>query len=298
MKFEGILPPLITPHHGDFSIDFDGVAQLLEHMVQSGVDGVIIGGTTGEYYAHTAAERVKLMRHAKDVLAGRLPLICGVGAIRTDEACDFAREARALGGDAILVNAPAYAVPTQQELAEHALAIDRAAGLPILLYNYPGRTGAMMGRDFLERVCVSANFRAIKESSGEIGQIHELANDFANLELICGADDLALEFYAWGACGWVCAGANCLPEAHRALHDACYRDNDFRRGRAIMSALMGLMQVLEQGGKFVQSVKYLCELAGLPAGPVRRPLGPLCEPEKQRLESVVTELKGALRTLI
>lgn len=298
MQFEGLYPPVITPYASDYSIDRKGFANIVEHLATSGVHGLIIGGTTGEYYAQSADERVELMRFAKELLNGRLPLIAGVGAVRTEEAVDFAAKAREIGADALILNAPAYAVPDPAELAGHALAVDTAANLPIVLYNFPGRTGTMMSAEFLDRVGRKSNFVAIKESSGDINQLHMLANDYPHITLLCGMDDQALEFYAWGATGWVCAGGNCLPGEHLALHTACYVENDFRKGRKVMAALMPLMHVLEQGGKFVQSVKYLCELQGLPAGIVRKPLQPLSDGDKQELETVYRTLKQSIAEIV
>ena len=291
MKFEGIYPPVITPHTEDGAIDRDGYVEILEHLVTAGVHGVVVGGTTGEYYAQSKDERVSLMTLAKETLKGRLPMIVGVAAIRTEDCIDYALAAKDNGADAILVNAPYYAVPTQLELANHALAIDRAVNLPIMLYNYPGRTGTMMQAEFFDRVGQSPNFAAIKESSGDVNQVHMLARDYPHIALMCGMDDQALEFFAWGARGWVCGAGNCLPAEHLALYEACVLENDFRKGRRIMSALLPLMSVLEQGGKFVQSIKYGCELAGLPAGPVRKPLRGLTKEQKREVEVVIRTLK-------
>ena len=132
---------------------------------------------------------------------------------------------------------------------------------------------------------------AIKESSGDINQLHLLARDYPHIRLMCGMDDQALEFFAWGARGWVCGGGNCLPAEHVALYRACVIEKDFDKGRRIMSALLPFMRVLEQGGKFVQSIKYACELAGLPAGPVRKPLRGMTKEQKRQVEQVVRTLK-------
>ncbi|MHC8510030.1 MAG: dihydrodipicolinate synthase family protein [Rhodospirillales bacterium] len=290
MKFEGIYPPVITPHTRSGAIDRNGFAAMVEHLAASGVHGVITGGTTGEYYAQSKEERAELMNLAREVLAGRLPLIAGVGAVRTEDCVEYAQMARAAGADALLVNAPYYALPTQKELADHALAVDRAAGLPVILYNYPGRTGTMMGREFFDRIGRSRNFKAVKESSGDINQMHMLARDYPHITLLCGMDDQALEFFAWGARGWVCAGGNCLAAEHIALYEAMVIENDVAKGRRIMSALMPFMAVLEQSGKFVQSIKYACEVKGLPAGPVRKPLGGLTGAEKRNIEQVLKVL--------
>jgi 4-hydroxy-tetrahydrodipicolinate synthase len=294
MSFKGIIPPIITPFHEDGSIDRDGFVAVMEHLIGAGVHGIVVGGTTGEYYAQSRDERVGLLKLAATCAKARVPLIAGTGAIRTEDCIDYALVARDLKFDGILIAAPYYAVPTQLELADHALAIDRAAGLPIMLYNFPGRTGTHMDVTFLDRVGRNRNFCAIKESSGSINHLHALARDYPHLDLFCGMDDQALEFFAWGAKGWVCGAGNCLPEEHLALYTACAVEKDFEKGREIMSALLPLMGLLEQGGKFVQSIKFGCELAGLPAGPVRKPMGELDEDEKRELDETIRTLKSAI----
>lgn len=294
MRFEGIYPPVITPYKDDYSIDYQGFETMLEHLVASGVHGIIVGGTTGEYYAQTKEERVELIGIAREVIGGRLPLIVGVGAIRTEDCIEYGLLAKSNGADAILMSAPYYAVPTQLELVNHALAIDRAVNLPIMLYNYPGRTGTTMGAEFFDKVGRSPNFAAVKESTGDINQLHMLAREYPHITLLCGMDDQALEFFAWGARGWVCAGGNCLPREHIALYQAVAVENDIVKGRRIMSALMPFMRTLEQGGKLIQFVKHACELRGLPAGTVRRPLRPLLKNEKRELEMVLRTLGHAM----
>ncbi len=292
MKFEGIYTPAITPLAADGSIDKAAFADVLESLIAARVHGIIIAGSTGEYYAHTTQERLELAAHAKEVIGTRTQLIIGTGAVRTEESVEYAKLAKVLKADAILVGTPPYALPTEAENAAHALAIDAAAGLPVMLYNYPGRMGMSMGREFFNIVTqASKNFVAIKESSGQTGQLHMLACEFPGIALSCGWDDQALEFFAWGARSWVCAGSNFIPTEHIALYEACVVEKDFDKGRRIMAALMPLMDFLE-GGKFVQTIKYGCELAGLKTGGVRAPLQGLTDEEKQGLQAVVAKLKS------
>jgi 4-hydroxy-tetrahydrodipicolinate synthase len=231
-----------------------------------------------------------LAAYAKDVIGTRVQLIVSTGAIRTEDAVQYAKDAKSIKADAILVTSPPYALPTSQENAIHALTIDRAADLPIMLYNYPGRMCVSMDEEYFTRVSQSKNVVAIKESSGDMGQVHMLARQFPNIALSCGWDDQALEFFAWGARSWVCAGSNFLPKEHVALYEACVIEKNFDKGRQIMSAMMPLMNALD-GGKFVQSIKYGCEVAGLKVGNVRLPLQPLEADEKQSFASVISELK-------
>ena len=225
-------------------------------------------------------------------------MIAGIGAIRTEDCIQLGQMARDHGADAILMNAPYYAVPTQSELAEHALAIDHAVNLQIMLYNYPGRTGTIMEREFFDRISESSNFSAIKESTGSIDQLHMLALDYPNLTLLCGMDDQALEFFAWGARGWVCAGGNCLPREHIALYRAVFLENNVSLGRQIMSAMMPFLQILEQGGKLIQAVKHACKLKGLPSGTVRQPLQPLSQKEENQIESVLITLESEMSAIL
>ena len=290
MKIEGIYTPLITPHNEDFSINEQGLADVIDHLVAGGVHGLILAGTTGEYYAQSRAERLRLMPLVKEMIDGRLPLIVGTGALTTEESVEYAEAAAKAGADALLVATPPYSVPTERENALHALAIDRAANLPIMLYNYPGRMGVNMGEEFLDRVGRSPNFCAIKESSGDINRLHLLARNYPHIQLGCGMDDQALEFFAWGASSWVCAGSNFAPQAHVALYNACRVEGDFNKGRRLMNAMLPLMSVLEQGGKFIQCIKHGLTMRGLPAGPPRKPLQPLNKDDKRALEQVIRVL--------
>jgi len=298
MKFEGIYTPAITPLTAEGQIDRAAFAEVLEYLIEARVHGIIIGGSTGEYYAHTAQERFDLAALARDVIGSRLPLIVGTGAVRTEDSVEYAKAAKAIKADAILVGSPPYALPTEKENAAHALAIDAAAGLPIMLYNYPGRMSVSMGREFFRTVlAASQNFVAIKESSGEMAQLHMLAREFPQLDISCGWDDQALEFFAWGARSWVCAGSNFIPREHVALYEACVIEKDFAKGRRIMSAMLPLMDFLE-GGKFVQSIKFGCQLAGLRPGGVRAPLQGLDEAEQEQLKKVVSELKAEVAGIV
>lgn len=291
MKFEGIYTPVITPHGADGSIDRDAFAAQIEYLIAAGVHGLINGGSTGEYYAQSMEERAAMARFAKEVIGDRVPLIVGTVAIRLEDSIRMAEEAAKIGAAGILVGSPPYSVPTERENALNALAIDRSADLPIMLYNYPGRMGIMMGEEFLDRVGRSRNFCAIKESSGDINRVHLLARDYPHVQMSCGMDDQALEFFAWGARSWVCGGSNFLPAEHIALWKACAVEGNFDKGRRIMSALMPLMRVLEQGGKFIQCIKHGVEMNGLHAGPPRSPLKALNKDDKRQLEQVVRVLK-------
>ena len=214
--------------------------------------------------------------------------------MRTEDSLAMATGAREMGADGILHGTPPYSVPTEHENALNTLAVDRAADLPMILYNYPGRMGVNMGEEFLDRVGRSRNVIGIKESSGDINRVHLLARDYPHIQLSCGMDDQALEFFAWGARSWICAGSNFLPEEHVLLYETCVVQGDFAKGRRIMSAMMPLMRVLEQGGKFIQCVKHGTTFMGHPTGTVRPPLRPLNKDDKRQLEQVIRTLKRTI----
>ncbi|AHD03431.1 dihydrodipicolinate synthase family protein [Leisingera methylohalidivorans] len=290
-RFEGIYTPVVTPYHEDGSVNWDAQAEVIEYLVENGVHGLISGGSTGENYAQTVEERLELAKFTHQQLKGRLPLVVGTGAMLTGDSIALAAGAREIGAESILLASPPYSVPTDRENALNALAIDKAADLPVMLYNYPHRTGTMMGEEFLDRVGRSRNFCGIKESSGDINRVHLLARDYPHIQLGCGMDDQALEFFAWGAPFWVCGGSNFLPAEHVALYNACVVEGNYTKGRRIMSAMMPLMHVLEQGGKFIQTIKHGVTLNGIAAGAMRAPLKGLNKDDKRALEQVVRVLK-------
>ncbi|MCA0905501.1 dihydrodipicolinate synthase family protein [Ruegeria marisrubri] len=297
-KFEGIYTPVVTPYHDDGSVNWGALSDVIEYLIENGVHGLISGGSTGENYAQTVHERVELARFTHEQLKGRLPLVVGTGAMLTPDSIALAAGAREIGADAILLASPPYSVPTDRENALNALAIDKAADLPVMLYNYPHRTGTMMGEEFLDRVGRSRNFCGIKESSGDINRVHLLARDYPHIQLGCGMDDQALEFFAWGAPFWVCGGSNFLPAEHVALYQACVVEGNFNKGRRIMSAMMPLMRVLEQGGKFIQTIKHGVTMNGIDAGAMRSPLKGLNKDDKRALEQVTRVLKKTIADIV
>ena len=297
MQFDGIYTPLVTPYHDDFTLNEAALEATVEHLVAAGVHGIIVAGTTGEYYAQSPQERIEMMSRAKALIGERVPLIVGTGAMRTEDSIMYAKAAVDAGADALLIATPPYAYPTGREIALHALAVDRAANLPVMLYNYPGRMSVNMDEECLDRLGRSPNFCAIKESSGDPNRLHMLARDYPHIALSCGMDDQALEFFAWGAKSWVCAGSNFAPEAHIALWRACRVEGDFSKGRAIMSAMLPLMRVLEQGGAFIQCIKHGLTMRGIYAGTPRKPLQPLNKDQRRELEEVIRTMDIAVKAI-
>lgn len=298
MRVEGIFVPIITPFASDLSIDYDAFGDVIDWQIENGTHAIIVGGSTGEFFSLTHEERLEQYRFAAKRIAGRIPLVAGVNDLLADRCYDLAAAARDAGADALLVAAPPYTLPSQKELVGHCLKIDRIANLPIILYNYPGRTGVNMEETFLERVAQSKNVCAIKESSGDVDRIHMLAREYPQLQLSAGAEHQVLEFFAWGARSWVSVVANFFPREARRFYEICVLEDDFVTGRQIMSALLPLMNCLEMGGKFLQSVKYACEMMNRPGGPVRPPLKPMKKELRREVFQIVQTAHTTLQTVI
>jgi 4-hydroxy-tetrahydrodipicolinate synthase len=291
MLFEGVYVPIITTFADDLSVDFDPWGDVIDWQVGNGTHGIIVGGSTGEFFALSKDERIEQFAFASKRIDGRVPLIAGVNALAAADCYELAVAARDAGADALLVAAPPYSLPDQDELTAHVLEIDRVAGLPILLYNYPARTGVSMERAFLDQVVHSRNVCAIKESSGDTDRIRLLARDYPQLQLSAGSEHQVLEFFAWGARSWVSVIANFMPREAVAMYETCVLGGDFAAGRKMMQALLPLMTWLEEGGRFLPSVKFACEVMGRPGGAVRPPLLPLDGAAQQELRRLLEDVR-------
>lgn len=298
MKLQGIYTPIITAFSADGSIDYNAWKKVIDKQIDSGVHGLIIGGSTGEFYALSKEERLAQFDFAHDYIAARVPWIAGVNDMLATESYAYAAAAKAAGADAMLVAAPPYSLPDELELAAHVIRIDEAADLPIILYNYPGRTGVEMGSTFMDAVADRKNIVAIKESSGDVNRIHQLTLDYPQVQLSAGAEDQVLEFFSWGTQSWVCACANIFPQACVAFYQACVVDQDFVKGRQYMAILMPVMELLEQSGKFIQCVKLGAKLQGIDGGPVRLPMMAMSDEMTAQVTSVIETAAIKLDKLI
>ncbi len=298
MKFNGIYTALITPFNQDFTINENAYAILIDKIIAEGVHGIVVAGSTGENYSQTLEERIHLINLSAKLINKRVKLIIGTGGVlRIEDSIALGKKAKEIRADAIMISSPPYSVPTSKENALSSLAIDKATNLPILLYNYPGRTSVNMDKEYLDIISVSKNFCAIKESSGEISRIEFLMNNYSNIDLCCGMDDQAFDFFKAGCKSWVCAGSNFSAKAHIKLWKACVIEKDFKKGQSVWDAMKPLMINLEQGGKFIQSIKYGVDLKDIEAGPPRSPLLPLDEKEKNDLKNIINEMNNKINQI-
>lgn len=279
MKLKGVMPALVTPFDADGKIDFKAYEKLLTKLRADGVSGWVPCGSTGEYNAMTAEERVSVLKFVKEFAATGELLIAGTNAGSTWEVIEHTRRAYDIGYRTVLLSAPFYATPAPNELIAHYQSVLDAVDVEIVLYNYPPKVGVEVGLDVLDAFVENPRVIGIKESSGNLLRAIDIRSRYGDrYQLTNGSDDQTLDFYLWGATSWICGPANCMAKACVDLVRTI-ESGDWLKARDKMQVIYGAMSSLESG-KFVQKVKYGCELAGTPVGVGRKPLLALTADEK------------------
>lgn len=279
MKLHGVMPALVTPFDAAGQIDFAAFRTLLTSLRAAGVSGWVPCGSSGEYNFMSDEERDQVLQFVKDFAQPGEILIAGANAPSTAGVIANTLRAKAMGYDAVLLATPFYTKPTQAELIEHFKTVLAATDMPIVLYSYPDKDGVELGWEVLDALADDPRVIGIKESSGSLQRAIGIATRYKDrIQLVSGSDDIALDFMFWGADAWICGPANCMARAVCDL-DRSYRAGDLDKAREQMATLYSAMNILESG-KFVQKLKYGCEIQGLPVGECRAPLGPLTEQEK------------------
>jgi 4-hydroxy-tetrahydrodipicolinate synthase len=269
----GVFAAVVTPMTSNQKIDSPQLAAFTNYLVRQGVHGLIPLGSTGEYYALTPDERERVLRITLEVVAGRVPVVAGANAGSTREVIAYARQAEELGCQGVMLAAPYYSLPRPEELFAHFHAVNNAISIPIMLYNYPGRTGVDLSPEFIERLAGLKNLRYVKESTGEMPRITELLRRCqGRLGVFCGCDTIALESLMVGAIGWVGGVVNALPKAHVRLYELTVTKQDYAAARRLFFRMLPTLELMEGGGKYTQFVKAACGLTGHPVGPPRQPL--------------------------
>ena len=276
--FGGSMVALVTPMHEDGSLDLESLGRLIEFHVESGTDAVVISGTTGESPCITAQELSVLVRAAVEAAAGRITVIGGSGSHSTAHAVELTSVVRVAGAAAALVVTPYYNKPTQEGLYLHYRAVAEQGGLPVILYNVPGRTACDLLPETVARLAEVAGVVAVKEAVPGVERVRrfrELMGD--RLDLLSGDDATAMEFLLAGGNGVISVTANVAP---RLMHGMCeaVRHGEPRKAESLNDRLAGLHAAL-----FVESspipVKWAVMQMGLIKAGIRLPLTPL-RPEK------------------
>jgi len=279
LKLSGVMPALVTPFDTVGQIDFVAFKAHLEALRAAGVSGWVPCGSSGEYNLMSDAERESVLQFVKDFAKPGEILIAGTNAPSTAGVIANTKRAKEMGYHAVLLAVPFYTKPTQAEIIRHFNAVIDATGMDIVLYSYPGKDGVEIEYEALDALADNPHIIGIKESSGVLQRAIGISQRYAGrIQLVSGSDDIAWDFMHWGADSWICGPANCMAKPVCEM-DAAFRSGNHARAKEIMQAIWPAMNVLESG-KFVQKLKYGCELLGNPVGECRMPFGPLTDAEK------------------
>ncbi|MCI1187698.1 4-hydroxy-tetrahydrodipicolinate synthase [Hymenobacter sp. DH14] len=280
--FHGTGVALVTPFTPNLAVDYAGWRHLLDFCIEGGVEYLVVNGTTGESPTTTAAEKAELLRVAVEHVAGRVPLVYGIGGNDTAAAEELFRSTDLTGVAAILSASPAYNKPSQAGLIAHYTRLADASPLPIILYNVPGRTASNIAAETTLRLARHANIIGIKEASGNMEQCLAIAagkpKDFL---LLSGDDMLTPALIACGAEGIISVLANAFPKRFAELTRAALA-GDFAAARAGLFSLLPLNPLMYEESNPV-GVKAALEGLGVCGAAVRLPLLEATEGLKDRI---------------
>jgi 4-hydroxy-tetrahydrodipicolinate synthase len=294
-RIRGCGTALVTPFDRQERVDRDALIRLVDWQIAEGVHFLVACGTTGESVTLTAEEQEEVVRLTVETARGRVPVVAGAGGYDTREVAGRAQRMAELGVDAILSVTPYYNKPTQEGLVQHYRRIARSCPVPIILYNVPGRTGCNLEPSTAARLAKEPGIFAIKEASGSISQIAEvaaLAGD--SLAIFAGDDSLLVACAALGGRGVISVASNLVPRKMSALANACL-EGDFASARGMNAALVPLFKVL-----FIESnpipIKAALALAGRVEEVYRLPLVPMADANRAKLQAVLVDLQVARGT--
>ncbi|MFD7440216.1 4-hydroxy-tetrahydrodipicolinate synthase [Streptomyces sp. NPDC059909] len=271
--FGRALCAMITPFTPAGDVDLSGAQKLAAHLVAEGCDGLVLNGTTGESPTTTDAEKTALVGAVREAVGDRASVVAGVGSASTRHTVELARAAEAAGADGLLVVTPYYSRPPQAAVEAHFRTVADAAGVPLMLYDIPGRTGTRIEPDTLLRLARHPRIVAVKDCAYDLlGSTKVIAG--TSLAYYSGCEELNLPLYAVGGAGFVSTVANLAPRVLRAVLDA------YDAGRTAEAARLNRLTVplaelmMASGLPGTVTAKALLDALGLPAGPVREPLQP------------------------
>lgn len=282
--FTGLCTALVTPFY-DGKVNFPMLEVLLRRQLDAGVEAVVLAGTTGESPTLTTAEKLELFRRGVELCAGRCKVIAGTGSNSTAAAVEQSRQAAALGVDGVLVVTPYYNKTTQSGLVKHYAAVTEAAGIPVIAYNVPARTGMRIEPETCRELAKLPNLAGVKEASGDLSVAVRMME---HLPVWSGNDDQTAALMALGGCGVISVASNVVPGPMNALVRAA-QAGDHALAAALQRRLNPLIDLL-----FCQinpiPVKAAMAMIGYDCGNCRLPLDELTPGNGQMLRSCLDEL--------
>lgn len=290
IKLEGAITAIVTPFKKDGSLDVEALKRLVDFQIESGINGIVPCGTTGEAATLDSEERAQIIRTVVERVNGRIPVIAGAGSNDTKKAIEFSKIARDAGADALLHVTPYYNKPTSNGLISHFKAIAKEVDLPIVLYNVPGRTGSnVLPQTAIKIANEVPQVIAVKEASGDIKQIEEILRIAPEgFTVLSGDDGLTLPAMLLGAKGCISVVSNETPREFSQLCRAVLNGN-WEKAREIHFKLLNLMKV-----NFIEAnpipVKTALAMMGMIEESFRLPLCPMEEKNRPILEKALEEL--------
>lgn len=290
INLKGVGVALITPFKNDDSVDYDALAKIVDYQVQNGIDYLVVLGTTAETPTLTETEKKEIVDFVVSKVAGRIPIVMGVGGNNTKAIVDKLNSDDFYGIDAILSVTPYYNKPSQEGLFQHYKAISEASKLPIVLYNVPGRTGVNMTAETTLRIANEfRNVVAIKEASGDITQMDEIIKrkpeDF---QVISGDDGVTFPLITLGAVGVISVIGNAFPKEFSRMTRLAL-EGDFQSALAIHHSFSELFKLLFVDGN-PAGVKCMLHMMGYIENKLRLPLVPTRITTYEKIRNVLIDL--------
>lgn len=290
MTFEGVFTALVTPMAPDGSLDEKALRRLVDFQVEGGVQGLVPVGTTGESPTLDGDECKRVIRIVVEQARGRVPVIAGAGSNCTSEAIEYSKDAREAGADATLQVAPYYNKPTNLGFLGHFRAIADAVDLPLVVYNIASRTGKNIDNATMLELAKHRNIVAVKEASGDIGQIMDLiASKPPAFSVLSGDDNIVFPMIALGATGVISVASNIVPDRMAALVRASLK-GDWEAARKSHYALLPLFRAL-----FIETnpipIKAGMAMKGMMTESYRLPMCPMAPRNREALAATLKDLR-------
>lgn len=285
-----VITAMVTPFTEDLKVDLKRTAELTEHLIELGSDGLLVTGTTGESPTLTAEEKVALWETVIKAARGRVPVMAGTGSNNTEQSIALTKQAQAVGADAILLVTPYYNKPPQNALYAHFKAVAEATKLPVMIYNVPGRTSRNIDAPTVLRLAREVpNIVALKEAGGNLDQVSEICRQAPEgFTVYSGDDSLTLPMLAVGAKGIVSVASHLIAGQLREMITG-FEGGAWQKARDIHLKFFPLFK----GLFFTTSpspVKAALKLTGFPVGGLRLPLLPLTEKEEEYLRGILVDV--------
>jgi len=287
-----VLTAIVTPFGRDGAVDFERFRELAQHLVESGSDGLVVAGTTGESPTLSDDERLELIRVAVDALGGRGTVVAGTGTYSTAHSVHLTREAHELGVDGFLVVTPYYNKPPARGIVEHFRAIADVSDRPIVVYNIPGRVVVNLEPETIVELASMPTVRAVKQANDDLVQARRIVAE-TDLDLYAGDDNLILPFLELGGIGGVCVHTHVVGPRVKAMIRA-FREGDPETARQIDEELEPVYELLKVQTNPI-AIKAALNLLGHDVGGLRLPLVQADEGEVARIRDCLERL-GVLST--